>query len=115
MNNCNDSNTLSYKKENNIFGMEEIQSITQTTKQPDNNTQKTIHGIPIEIYCGEVYKQLAYIRQEKYLLFSKYKDSNKYQDMELSTIKDRVKLKQLNEYEQLYIHTLDQVITLMKQ
>lgn len=32
--------------------------------------------------------------------------------MELSTIRDRVKLKQLNDYEQLYMHALEKVIIL---
>jgi hypothetical protein len=115
MSDSNDSNTLSYKKEKKLLGMDEIQSNAPPNNTSNNNTQKTIHGLPIEIYCGEVYKQLSYIRQEKYLLFSKYKDSTKYQDMELSTIKDRIKLKELNDSEQLYIHTLEQVINLMKQ
>ncbi len=121
MSDCNDSNTLSYTKEKKLFGMEDINSIAPalshslTNNSTNENTQKKIHGLPIEIYCGELYKQISYIRQEKYLLFSKYKNSNKYQCMDLSTIKDRVKLKQLNDYEELYMYALEKVIILMKE
>lgn len=114
MSDCNNSNTLSYKKEKKLVGIEDIQSSTPALTT-NENTQKKIHGLPIEIYCGELYKQIAYIRQEKYLLFSKYKDSNKYQCIDISTIRDRVKLKQLNDYEQLYMHALEKVIILMKE
>jgi hypothetical protein len=79
-----------------------------------SKSEKTINGMPIELYCGELYKHLTYIREQKLAIYNRYKNSETRFEINISTIKERLKLKQLNDTEKLYIQTLNEIINIMK-